>query len=273
MDTRLDATEIEERFSKALRGIGVANLLLILAFSCSGFASAAGKPQEQPETQNQPTNLIYSIKGEDLFRAYCASCHGPNGKGGGPVAVALKAKMPDLTLLAKRNDGQFPSARVGKIITGDEVVASHGSLEMPIWGPIFHQIENDQDFGNVRVQNLVKYLESIQSVTFSNPPTGAELYRENCAACHRDDLKGGGAAPFPYRAPPDLTTLARRHSGKFPDVEVSNILRNGVTMPAHGPAEMPIWGADFLIGNKLNKVEVASRISALVNYIESRQVK
>ena len=39
---------------------------------------------------------------------------------------------------------------------------SHGSRDMPVWGPIFHQIENDQDFGNVRLQNLIKYLESIQ---------------------------------------------------------------------------------------------------------------
>jgi hypothetical protein len=64
--------------------------------------------------------------------------------------------------LAKKSGGQFPSARVRKTITGDDVLASHGSREMPIWGPIFHQVEADQDFGNVRLQNLVKYLESIQ---------------------------------------------------------------------------------------------------------------
>jgi hypothetical protein len=75
----------------------------------------------------------------------------------------LKAKVPDLTLLAKRNGGQFPEPRVRKVILGDDVVASHGSREMPIWGPIFHQIEEDVDRGNVRVENLVKYLESIQS--------------------------------------------------------------------------------------------------------------
>jgi folate-dependent phosphoribosylglycinamide formyltransferase PurN len=44
------------------------------------------------------------------------------------------------------------------------MIASHGSREMPVWGPIFHQVEEDVDRGNVRVENLVTYLESIQTV-------------------------------------------------------------------------------------------------------------
>ena len=51
---------------------------------------------------------------------------------------------------------------------GEEALASHGSREMPIWGPIFHQIEADVDRGNVRLENLMKYLESIQAM----PPPG-----------------------------------------------------------------------------------------------------
>ena len=78
------------------------------------------------------------------------------------MAPALKTKASDLTLLAKSNRGQFPSERVRRAILGDEVLLSHGSREMPIWGTIFHQIESDQDFGELRVQNLVKYLQSIQ---------------------------------------------------------------------------------------------------------------
>jgi hypothetical protein len=78
------------------------------------------------------------------------------------MASSLKAKVADLTLLARNNQGKFPSDRVSKAIMGDEVVKSHGSREMPVWGPIFHQVEYDQDLGRVRVTNLVKYLESIQ---------------------------------------------------------------------------------------------------------------
>ena len=119
---------------------------------------------------------------------------------------------------------------------------------------------------------LVKFLESIQTITASNPPSGAELYSQHCAVCHEDDLKGGGPAPYPFRAPPDLTTLAKRHGGRFPDGYVLNVLRNGVVMPAHGPAEMPIWGDDFTI-DRLDATQVTLRITNLTNYIKSRQAK
>lgn len=118
-------------------------------------SKSAASEQELPP-------LIRSVKGSDLFRAYCASCHGLDGKGSGPAAASLKLKVADLTVLAKNNGGRFPDARVRKVIMGDDVIASHGSREMPVWGPIFHQIEEDVDRGNVRLDNLVKYIESIQ---------------------------------------------------------------------------------------------------------------
>jgi len=103
------------------------------------------------------------VRGPDLFHAHCAACHGAEGKGNGPAASSLKTKPADLTVLAKNNGGKFPVGRVQKFISGDDpALMSHGSREMPIWGPIFHQIEDDQDLGNVRLQNLIKYLQSIQ---------------------------------------------------------------------------------------------------------------
>jgi mono/diheme cytochrome c family protein len=130
-----------------------------------GIALAVAKPQEgqvktQPGKQAEP--LIGSLKGSDLFRAYCAPCHGDDGKGNGPVAGALNTKPTDLTTIASRNGGVFPTQRVSKSIAGDDLVLAHGSREMPIWGPIFHQVEWDKDLGNVRLQNVVKYVESIQ---------------------------------------------------------------------------------------------------------------
>jgi mono/diheme cytochrome c family protein len=119
-------------------------------------------PQEAHAPQTQPA-LIRSTKGEDLFRAYCASCHGKDAKGHGPAAAAMKAKVPDLTVLAQNNHGEFPESRVRRTISGDDVILSHGSREMPIWGPVFHQIEEDIDRGIIRMDNLVTYLKSIQS--------------------------------------------------------------------------------------------------------------
>ena len=135
-----------------LKMISVAVLLLALAM-CA---------QVPPKTREQLETLIYSVKGPDLFRAHCAACHGEDGRGRGPLTSVLKTKVPDLTVLAKNDNGDFPTALVRKIIVGEDVLVSHGSREMPIWGPIFHQIESDQDFGNVRVENLVNYLQSIQ---------------------------------------------------------------------------------------------------------------
>jgi len=124
---------------------------------------AAHSQKSAPPADDQFPPLIRSTKGADLFRAYCASCHGTNGQGHGPAAAALRATVPDLTLIARRNGGEFPVERVRRIITGDHVLASHGSREMPVWGPIFHQVEADIDRGNVRMENLIKYLESIQA--------------------------------------------------------------------------------------------------------------
>jgi len=124
---------------------------------------AAQSQKSAPSPDDQFPPLIRSTKGADLFRAYCASCHGTNAQGHGPAAAALRATVPDLTLIARRNGGEFPVERVRRIITGDHVLASHGSREMPVWGPIFHQVEADIDRGNVRMENLIKYLESIQA--------------------------------------------------------------------------------------------------------------
>ena len=125
--------------------------------------SAGVSAQSKPAGQKPYEQLIFSVRGPDLFRAHCAACHGPEGLGNGPAAAALKTKPADLTVLAKNNGGKFPTERVQKFILGeDPSLVSHGSREMPVWGPIFHQIEEDQDLGDVRLQNLIKYLRSIQ---------------------------------------------------------------------------------------------------------------
>jgi mono/diheme cytochrome c family protein len=249
-------------------------LLPSIALACIVVSGASQQNQSAPKTAEQFTPLIRSVEGPDLFRAYCAPCHGVDGKGAGPAASALRAKPPDLTLLARNNRGQFPKVRVRQMIMGDQVVAAHGSREMPIWGPIFHQVEEDVDRGNVRLENLVNYLESMQTIGPSGPLSGAELYKRHCAACHGNDLKGNGPAPPPFRDfPPDLTTLAQRHGGKFPDAYVVDVLRNGVVLPAHGPAEMPIWGVDFRASERLDEAQVTLRITKLTNYIKSLQAK
>jgi hypothetical protein len=129
------------------------------------FFVALGRPlQESPakSQSQQPVQLIHSLDGADLFHAYCASCHGADAKGAGPVASALTSNVPDLTTISKRNGGIFPSKRIEQIVAGNGLIIAHGSREMPIWGPIFHQIQEDRDLGNIRLHNVTKYIESIQ---------------------------------------------------------------------------------------------------------------
>jgi mono/diheme cytochrome c family protein len=126
------------------------------------FAGAA-------ETQNGKTRgavqpLIGSIQGDNLYKTYCASCHGEDAKGNGPMAAWLKVPPSDLTRIAARNGGNFPLARVDRIISGEEALPSgHGTRAMPIWGPVFSQVTRDQDLGRVRIDNLARYLRDIQT--------------------------------------------------------------------------------------------------------------
>lgn len=117
-----------------------------------------------PRTVAQEKQLprVTIINGSALFHSYCASCHGVDGKGHGPVAPALKVEVPDLTEITLRSGGEFPRVRIRNIIEGKESPVPHGSREMPVWGPLFHQIGADEDLGNVRVDNLASYIQSIQ---------------------------------------------------------------------------------------------------------------
>ena len=104
------------------------------------------------------------VQGASLYQAHCAVCHGRDAKGGGPMATSLKVSPPDLTRIAARNGAHFPLARVQKIIAGEvPIPAGHGTREMPVWGPVFSQIDWDQDLGQIRVYNLAKYIEQKQA--------------------------------------------------------------------------------------------------------------
>lgn len=78
--------------------------------------------------------------GKSEFRSSCASCHGTDEKGKGPVSDQLKMPPPDLTMLAKSNNGVFPSEAVYDTIYGSRTITAHGTREMPIWGERFNPI-------------------------------------------------------------------------------------------------------------------------------------
>ena len=120
--------------------------------------------QEQPkQITHAPAPATSPASGREMFMNYCATCHGKDGKGGGPAAEALKVAPADLTTLAKKNNGKYPAMRVTTVLNGQADLAAHGNKEMPVWGPVFFRMSQGHQ-GEVvqRIANLNHYLESLQ---------------------------------------------------------------------------------------------------------------
>ena len=146
---------------KTLRALALAGLLPVAVVGL-GLPVLAGV---QTTGRKNPDLVIKSVAGQDLFEFYCASCHGRDAKGNGGVAPALKVPPPDLTTLAQRNRGTFPAARVEGVLKGDKRLSApaHGASDMPVWGPIFKGLDSRDEVNEQRIENLVKYIESIQA--------------------------------------------------------------------------------------------------------------
>jgi len=110
-----------------------------------------------------PVNKTAATSGRQMYANYCAPCHGVDGRGQGPVSLALKTPPMDLTLLTRSNHGKFPDAHIVSVLQNGIDVPSHGSPEMPVWGPILGKMNqtNPQD-RQLRISNLSRYLETMQ---------------------------------------------------------------------------------------------------------------
>ena len=135
-------------------------LLLGLALVLASVAVRAADPQTKT-IKRVPVQDTASFDGKTMFQQYCAVCHGPEAKGNGPAADALKKAPADLTQISRRANGKFPEIRVMRIIKGDDVVAAHGSRDMPVWGVLFKSLR-DQQQSDLRVNGLLNYLQGIQ---------------------------------------------------------------------------------------------------------------
>jgi mono/diheme cytochrome c family protein len=137
----------------------VNGVLVILLFSALAIGQQTGAESKGASpSKNEP------ISGKQLYVSYCAMCHATDAKGGGPFSPQLKVWPPDLTQLAKKNNGTYPAMHVSEMIDGEfGKVSAHGSREMPIWGPVFRTMAHGHnDSAQVRIGNVVKYLESLQ---------------------------------------------------------------------------------------------------------------
>lgn len=100
--------------------------------------------------------------GNGLFKSYCASCHGLHGKGDGPAAAAMRMQPTDLTQLTRRAKGEFPAARLERMLGGSDMITAHGGKQMPVWGPSLTVAGSTDKRTTQRVRNLIAYIQSIQ---------------------------------------------------------------------------------------------------------------
>ena len=104
--------------------------------------------------------------GQENYERLCAACHGPAGKGDGPVADVLTTAPPDLTRISARRGGDFPRDELVRQIDGRDQIDAHGSQQMPVWGYEFWIEAGAGTFSERKVtetlEGLVDYLESIQ---------------------------------------------------------------------------------------------------------------
>ncbi|MGA1982072.1 MAG: cytochrome c [Acidobacteriaceae bacterium] len=109
----------------------------------------------------------------------------------------------------------------------------------------------------------------------TSPTSGQQMYATYCAVCHGADGRGNGpAAPALGTPPTDLTALSRKSGGVFPADHIFAVLKFGLKNPAHGSAEMPIWG-DLMLTLDRNSpnsaVVVHERIVNLTSYLQQMQ--
>ena len=137
----------------------IVRMAICASLLASAGVAAAASQKTGPVT---PPVVNESMYGPDLYRHYCATCHGRDAKGNGPASAALKVPPSDLTTLARRHDGMFPASEVEGIIRGGAAVAAHGSVEMPVWGPIFRALDPSDARVKARIASLVSQIASIQ---------------------------------------------------------------------------------------------------------------
>ncbi len=145
-------------------------LATLLTLMLSAAWANGVSPQDQntsadkPAIKKVPTPNVNPTSGKEMYTAYCASCHGPNGTGNGPAAASLKTPPANLTLLAKNNGGKFPDGKVQMTIKGDaNMPSAHGSKDMPVWGPTFWMLgQRSEAQEQMRIRNLTSYVASLQ---------------------------------------------------------------------------------------------------------------
>lgn len=135
---------------------------LTVLMACLVATGAGAQILAQGPVPRQPS-MQKTTAGAELYRFYCSSCHGLDAKGR-PATPTTHVPASDLTTLTLNHGGVFPREAVRDVIvSGGSRSGAHGTADMPVWGTIFRAFEPSDAMVQVRVDNLVRYIESIQT--------------------------------------------------------------------------------------------------------------
>ena len=110
------------------------------------------------------------------------------------------------------------------------------------------------------------------TIQSTSPTSGKEMFEEYCAVCHGKGAKGDGpAAEALKKKPADLTQLARKNNGNFPELHVMNFITGDEVTAAHGSRDMPVWGPLFRSLNPNDQGVAKLRVNALMEYLKTLQ--
>jgi mono/diheme cytochrome c family protein len=136
--------------------------LVALATATMTISIAAQGPGGSTAPISIEATLPPTFSGATLFDDYCKTCHGVRGTGDGPLAKLLRKPPANLTLLARKNGGEFSAEMVARIIDGRKPLSGHGGGDMPVWGEAFANTAEGAEATPRKIAALVNYLESIQ---------------------------------------------------------------------------------------------------------------
>jgi mono/diheme cytochrome c family protein len=137
------------------RPAGAVRVTASLIVACAWLVAAAAGETEGADRA--------SDKGKTVYLRYCVSCHGQGARGDGPLAKDLRVAVADLTTLAARNAGHYPSERIQKTIESGEPLRGHGTHDMPAWGDAFKKTGGiEASTPEEAIRNLTEYIRSLQ---------------------------------------------------------------------------------------------------------------
>ncbi|MFI5096034.1 MAG: c-type cytochrome [Candidatus Acidiferrales bacterium] len=141
-----------------------AALFLMLFVAVSGYAlSAINCDTAVNNASPHFSRVITSISGQEEYTAFCAGCHGQKGRGKGRSSRYCTVPPADLTHLAQKNHGSYPTEKVCEVLRRGTGQPPKGQGYMPIWEPLLKSMNADPPgVTEVRIQNLVKYVKTLQ---------------------------------------------------------------------------------------------------------------